>query len=62
MLDLLGTFAGVAFLVGAIALAVRVDRREARFPSADGDLGERPGPGRVPGGPPRLRVVHDADR
>jgi hypothetical protein len=29
LLDLLGTVTGVAFLAGAIALALRVDRREA---------------------------------
>jgi hypothetical protein len=61
LLDLLGIFAGAAFLAASVTLAVLIDRREAR----GADPAPEPEPFRpsplAPGGR-RLRLVLDTDR
>jgi hypothetical protein len=63
MLDLFGTVAGAAFLVGSVALAIWMDRRE---PTTAGLATEFEAPPAPPppalGGRRRLQLVHDAHR
>jgi len=57
MLDLTGILAGVAFLVGSVLLAIRVDVLESR----EAGLPSEPPPSDVPPrAPPRLRLVQGA--
>jgi hypothetical protein len=61
-LDLLGTIAGAAFLLGSVALATRTDRRESATPEAATEPGAAPVTSLASGGRHGLRLVHPTDR
>jgi len=62
LLDLLGTFAGAAFLAGSVTLAVVIDRREAEKAKRLSWASESPGAPGVPAGASRLRLVPESER